>query len=688
METPLPSLSQLTPIPTSAAAVSSAIPAAVKTVSVQQPIDGSPRAVSVDTGGNPEPLAAVPGAKLRLMCSFGGHIMPRPHDKSLTYSGGETRLVVVDRRASLSSLRSRLSTMLLNGRSFTLKYQLPSEDLDSLVTITTDEDLENMIEEYDRATSSATATATQRIRLFLFANKLETAATMGPLLDGAKSNTWFVDALNQSGLLPRGLSDSATVNNTLVNLDEASGGEAEIRNLETNAAAGENNKRGEFVPNGVISHQEMHMSSMPDSPMMEAAGSSIGSSSSSPSTSNLPPIRVRVSEDQRIEEQLAQMTFSNMQTQRQFDDGISLIATRPMMIPSGAMTDANTMAYNNAPGDGVPPASNGQVSPDDDRSDSGVSTGYRKPPLPMQSVSIPPRTVGGYSLTSPDSVASDTSISSATSFSKPMYYQDQPPALPRAPPLTQPETTSVQSSHVLPQTETTSPQTTSHVLSQPGTYTTMDQQQHQHQPPAQQPFLHQGVQYIPHPSQYIPVYSHQQQQNYPVYVMSVPQSQQYVPAGTPPLYPNSKPGVNSRPEAAQNVYRATPTQVLQLQQQHQYMGYSGVPQHTTNTSATYGTGVPQHTSNANANTNYSIGAPQHSTNANGNYGGGYEYTNPPNETVYYHTRPPAANTGIPLASPYQSMTPAAAAAALADMSKQMALDGSKQQQHMAASQPL
>lgn len=280
-----------------------------------------------------------------------------------------------------------------------------------------------------------------------------------------------------------------------------------------------------------------------------------------------------------------------------------------------------------------------------------------------------------------------------------MYYQEQPPALPRAPPVTQPETTSVQSSHVLPQTETTTAQTTSHVLSQPG-YTTMDQQQHQ--PPAQQPFLHQGVQYIPHPSQYIPVYSHQQQ-NYPVYVMSVPQSQQYVPAGTPPLYPNSKTAPNSRPEAVQNVYRAAPPQVLQLQQQHQYMGYTGVPQHSTNTNPNYGTGAPQHNTNTNTNANYGTGAPQHSTNtnanygteapqhstnANANYGGPYEYTNPPNGSVYYHTQPPAANTAIPLASPYQSMTPAAAAAALADMSKQMALDGGKQQQHMGASQPL
>ncbi|CAF2154233.1 hypothetical protein BRARA_A02944 [Brassica rapa] len=643
METPLPPMSHLASNLTSTTVVSTTI-------------DGSPRAVAIDTGGNMEPLAAVPDAKLRLMCSFGGHIMPRPHDKALTYSSGETRLVVIDRRASLASLRSRLSSMLLNGRSFTLKYQLPSEDLDSLVTITTDEDLENMIEEYDRATSSATAAATQRIRLFLFANKLETAATMGSLLDSAKSETWFVNALNQSGLLPRGLSDSAAVNNNLVNLDEVGEGEAEVQKIGADEGC-VNNKQGGYVTNGVISHQEMHMSSMPDSPMMEpAGGSSIGSSSSSPSTANLPPIRVRVSEDQRMEQQFAQMSFTNVDGQRNMEDGAGLVANRPMM------TDSAMVHNNNTPIDGATVAaaamSNGQVSPHDDRSDPGMMAGYRKPPLPMQPVAIPQRGAGGYGLTSPDSVASDTSISSATSFSKPVYYQDQAPTMLRAP-VTQPEITPVQTSHGIPQHEPTSAQTTSHVLSQPSTYTTLDQQ---HQPPVQQPFLHQGVQYIPHPSQYIPVYPHQQQ-NYPVYVMSVPQSQQYVPAGTPPLYPNSAPATNPRPEVAQNVYRSPISQNPQVQQQqqqtqHHYMGYAGGSQHNTN-----------------ANPNYSTGA--------------YEYTHPPNETMYYHAQRLPTNNAIPLASPYQSMTPAAAAAALADMSKQMSLASDKeQQQHMASSQPL
>lgn len=220
-----------------------------------------------------------------------------------------------------------------------------------------------------------------------------------------------------------------------------------------------------------------------------------------------------------------------------------------------------------------------------------------------------------------------------------MYYQEQSPAVPK-PPITQPETTLVQASHGIPPLETTPVPTAPLILSQSGTYTTMDQQ---HQLPVQQPLLHQGVQYIPHPSQYIPVYSHQQQ-NYPVYVMSVPQSQQYVPAKTPPLYP--------RPEAAQNVYQAVISQnpqvhqIQQLQQpQHQYMSYSR--------------------------------GPQHAANANSNYNGAYEYTNLPNESMYFHTQHPPVSSAIQLVSPYQSMTPAAAAAALADMSKQMTLDNDK-----------
>ncbi|CAA6665414.1 unnamed protein product [Spirodela intermedia] len=120
----------------------------------------SPRSRGGDLWDDPVAASAAPAAaasKLRLMCSFGGHIVPRPHDKALCYLGGETRIVVVDRHATLADLHGRLSRSLLGGRPFSLKYQLPSEDLDSLISVTADDDLDNMIEEYDRIAASAGA---------------------------------------------------------------------------------------------------------------------------------------------------------------------------------------------------------------------------------------------------------------------------------------------------------------------------------------------------------------------------------------------------------------------------------------------------------------------------------------------------------------------------------------------------
>jgi hypothetical protein len=45
------------------------------------------------------------------MCSFGGKILPRPHDNQLRYVGGDTRIVVVQRAATYSSLLSKLSKL-------------------------------------------------------------------------------------------------------------------------------------------------------------------------------------------------------------------------------------------------------------------------------------------------------------------------------------------------------------------------------------------------------------------------------------------------------------------------------------------------------------------------------------------------------------------------------------------------
>nr|GME02021.1 Histidine--tRNA ligase [Ipomoea batatas] len=337
--------------------------------------NSSPRSRQAETWD--EPLPPVPGAKLRLMCSYGGHIIPRPHDKSLCYVGGDTRIVVVDRSSSLAELHSRLSHTLLNGRHFTLKYQLPTEELDSLISVTTEEDLENMVEEYDR-TVSASPLRPSRLRLFLFLSKPETAASMGCLLADAKSETWFVDALNNAGLLSRGLSDSATENNNIVDLDGMiqSGSVTDLQ---------KNHHQNEAL---ISSSDNNKQYTVPDSQVVieTTTTSSFDSSSvSSPSMANLPPIKVRVEggglrvNDKMfgLEEQLSQINVGTQTTQKQ-EDGLDTAAVPPTIF-----------------------AINSAVISDYEKLDDGAPPGIRKPPLPLQLV--PRKTGDGYGLSSPDS---------------------------------------------------------------------------------------------------------------------------------------------------------------------------------------------------------------------------------------------------------------------------------------------
>ncbi|KAG2318817.1 hypothetical protein Bca4012_054978 [Brassica carinata] len=122
-----------------------------------------------------EPQAPSLNPKLRLLCSYGGRITPvPPPSNSLEYIGGETRIVAVPRDISFSAFFQLLSGKLLSGRSFSLKYRLPGYELDSLITVTNNEDLRNMIAEYDSASP-------QRIRLFLFPLNYPESSTPHPM---------------------------------------------------------------------------------------------------------------------------------------------------------------------------------------------------------------------------------------------------------------------------------------------------------------------------------------------------------------------------------------------------------------------------------------------------------------------------------------------------------------------------
>ncbi|KAK7314603.1 hypothetical protein VNO77_33130 [Canavalia gladiata] len=641
----------------------------------------TPRSRNAETW-NDEALPSVPGAKLRLMCSYGGHIMPRPHDKSLCYVGGETRIVVVDRHSSLKDLCARISHSILNGRSFTIKYQLPNEDLDNLISVTTDEDLDNMMEEYDRV---AAKPSPARLRVFLFFTKPESSVSMGSLLDDAKSETWFVDALNNSGILSRVVSDSAAADN-FVNLDsvgvgvtpsgssnnlEAQGGVESLTLSDSNNNNNNNNNMVKNFPDVV--------QSMPGSPMMDNS-----SSCSSPSMANLPPIRVRVDDNGSrlhqenkvgvmVEEQFGKMTIASggVKPEGGFVNVVSSAVAVPAIPSAMTMTSVGVVA--------TPDIVNRVVS-DDERSDHGA----RKPPLPLQLVQ--PRTSAGFSLPSPDSVASDNSIASTNSFSKTVYYQEQVQAAPldnKAVALTNAK--SEISDQVLGlQRE----------LVQDSGYTLPPHVDHNQQ--VQQPLVHANTHYIHHPSatgpvpvsSYYPVYApppppQQQQQlhhpigqhQYPVYVMPVGPTQPYNMAlqpniadhvvassrplipqtvvtstaykdGTPPIYPKST--TPTIPEVTPNVYKtpmASNPAFLPIPPNQFQPQYVGLPKfhHPPQSIAV---------------------APSSTTNY------GYEYSGTMQDQAYYTQQ----QTTAPLIPQYQSMTPAAAAAALSDASKQFPAD--------------
>ncbi|XP_028754542.1 cell wall integrity and stress response component 1 [Neltuma alba] len=103
-----------------------------------------------------------PKSTIKFLCSYGGKILPRYPDGKLRYLGGHTRVLSAPRSICFSELLLKMGD--LCGSPVSLRCQLPAEDLDALVSITSDEDLANLIEEYDRVASPSSAL---KIRAFL-----------------------------------------------------------------------------------------------------------------------------------------------------------------------------------------------------------------------------------------------------------------------------------------------------------------------------------------------------------------------------------------------------------------------------------------------------------------------------------------------------------------------------------------
>ncbi|RDX58455.1 Serine/threonine-protein kinase EDR1, partial [Mucuna pruriens] len=100
--------------------------------------------------------------KIKLLCSFGGRILPRPNDGKLRYVGGETRIISIRKNITWEELMRKTSA--ISRQTHLIKYQLPGEDLDALISVCSDEDLHHMIEEYEELERAG---GSQRLRIFV-----------------------------------------------------------------------------------------------------------------------------------------------------------------------------------------------------------------------------------------------------------------------------------------------------------------------------------------------------------------------------------------------------------------------------------------------------------------------------------------------------------------------------------------
>ncbi|KAF6138536.1 hypothetical protein GIB67_022570 [Kingdonia uniflora] len=139
--------------------------------------------------------------RVKFLCSFNGSIMPRPQDGKLRYVGGETRIVSLPRDINFDELMNRMRE-LFEGASV-LKYQQPDEDLDALVSVVNDDDVTNMMEEYDKLGSGDGFT---RLRMFLFPQQNDQEFSTSSQFDNGsereserrfgETERRYVDALN------------------------------------------------------------------------------------------------------------------------------------------------------------------------------------------------------------------------------------------------------------------------------------------------------------------------------------------------------------------------------------------------------------------------------------------------------------------------------------------------------------
>ena len=116
------------------------------------------------------------GSSLKFLCSYGGKILPRSTDGKLRYVGGHTRVLSVDPSISFEGSFQITSISVYNqsnrfwfcfflteltkklfefcGYSVDLRCQLPNGDLETLISVKSDEELANIVELHNRVSGA------------------------------------------------------------------------------------------------------------------------------------------------------------------------------------------------------------------------------------------------------------------------------------------------------------------------------------------------------------------------------------------------------------------------------------------------------------------------------------------------------------------------------------------------------
>lgn len=169
--------------------------------------------------------------------------------------------------------------------NISVKYQLPNEELDALISVTADEDVENMMDEYDRLALNQNPKSA-RLRLFLFdkGEDISRTSSISSLLHGsANRDHWFFDAINGGSAsgLERGRSEASSmvseVPDYLFGLD----------NSEDAQSRGEPRFKNRLALNDNVSVSD------PGSPAPVVSSPFCSTSSSGPSIPNLPHVKTK-----------------------------------------------------------------------------------------------------------------------------------------------------------------------------------------------------------------------------------------------------------------------------------------------------------------------------------------------------------------------------------------------------------